>query len=68
MSKKITFNGESYIFDEPLMLSQLLEKHEIKGKGIAVALNEAVIPKGKWGEQAVQSGDSIEVITAIQGG
>ncbi len=36
--------------------------------GIAVALNDAVIPRSSWPDQPVVPGDRIEVITAMQGG
>jgi len=37
-------------------------------KGIAVALNGAVVPRRAWGETALAAGDAIEIITAKQGG
>lgn len=37
-------------------------------KGIAVALNGAVVPRARWGEQTLSSGDTIEIIQARQGG
>jgi thiamine biosynthesis protein ThiS len=36
--------------------------------GIAIALNGTVLPPTSWAAQAVQSGDRLEVITALQGG
>lgn len=36
--------------------------------GIAVARNEVVVPRARWGEVAVAEGDRFEVITAVQGG
>ncbi|MEJ2719938.1 MAG: sulfur carrier protein ThiS [bacterium] len=37
-------------------------------KGLAVAVNGAVVPKGRWTDTALEAGDSIEVIHAVQGG
>ncbi|MCZ8286210.1 MAG: sulfur carrier protein ThiS [Bacteroidia bacterium] len=39
-----------------------------KQKGIAVAVNDTVIPRATWGWHAVQSNDNILIIKATQGG
>ncbi len=37
-------------------------------RGIAVAVNGAVVPRSEWGRTAVSAGDRVEVLTASQGG
>lgn len=37
-------------------------------KGIAVALNQSVIPKSEWEQTPIKENDNILVITATQGG
>ncbi|MFG1378383.1 sulfur carrier protein ThiS [Xanthobacter autotrophicus] len=37
-------------------------------KGIAVAVNGAVVPRRTWGEAALAAGDAVEIIEAKQGG
>jgi sulfur carrier protein len=37
-------------------------------KGIALAVNNEVIPKSKWEQCSLQNGDSILAISATQGG
>jgi len=37
-------------------------------KGIAVALNGAVVPRRAWAETPLAAGDAVEIITAKQGG
>jgi sulfur carrier protein len=37
-------------------------------EGIAVAVDEEVIPKSQWHVYQIKDGSSIEVITAVQGG
>ncbi len=51
-------------------LSDLLHAKGIEAarKGIAVALNGAVVPRARWAEQMLTSGDTIEIIQARQGG
>jgi sulfur carrier protein len=37
-------------------------------RGIAVAVNGAVVPRGEWPTIALHDGDAVEVLTAVQGG
>jgi len=37
-------------------------------RGVAVALNDAVVPRGAWPSTVVAAGDRLEVVTAVQGG
>lgn len=37
-------------------------------KGIAVAVNGAVVPRRAWAEAALAAGDAVEIIEAKQGG
>lgn len=37
-------------------------------KGVAVALNGEVVPRGEWPATPLSDGDRIEVLTASQGG
>ncbi|GIV27716.1 MAG: hypothetical protein KatS3mg027_1530 [Bacteroidia bacterium] len=66
-----------YLNDEKLELEQsfslqqiLLEKLQItpEKKGIAVAVNETIIPKHQWAFYQLQNNDRILVIIAAQGG
>jgi len=41
---------------------------EPPGRGLAVALNGEVVPRGVWDQRRVADGDRIEALTAIQGG
>jgi len=36
-------------------------------RGIAVAVNGEVVPKGQWNRRLI-SGDHVEILTAVQGG
>jgi sulfur carrier protein len=39
-----------------------------KKNGIAVAVNEAIVPKSLWGETTLQANDNLLIIKATQGG
>ncbi|MFH3480842.1 sulfur carrier protein ThiS [Xanthobacter variabilis] len=41
---------------------------DVERKGIAVALNGAVVPRRAWAGTRLASGDAVEIITAKQGG
>lgn len=36
--------------------------------GLAVAVNDEVVPRSRWASTALQAGDRVEVLTAAQGG
>lgn len=36
--------------------------------GIAVAVNEEVVPRDDWPRRRLADGDAVEIVTAVQGG
>jgi sulfur carrier protein len=38
------------------------------GRGVAVALDGEVVPRGRWDEVALEDGQRVEVVRAVQGG
>src|SRR5215218_2686238 len=38
------------------------------GRGVAVALDGEVVPRGEWGRTPLRAGQAVEVLAAIQGG
>jgi sulfur carrier protein len=66
---RIRINGA----DEPLAaatLAALLQEKavDVGQRGIAVALNGAVVPRAAWGDTRLKGGDSVEIVRARQGG
>ncbi|HVX77805.1 MAG TPA: sulfur carrier protein ThiS [Bradyrhizobium sp.] len=49
-------------------IDALLSELEYEGTHFAIALNYDVVPKSRWAETALKSGDEIEIITPRQGG
>jgi sulfur carrier protein len=41
---------------------------ERQGRGVAVAVDGEVVPRGEWGDTALQEGQQVEVVRAVQGG
>jgi len=70
MTHEIRVNGESEPLGAHTTLAALLaEKAGDTGqRGIAVALNGAVVPRAAWGATALRPGDSVEIVRARQGG
>ncbi|WP_028979827.1 sulfur carrier protein ThiS [Sporocytophaga myxococcoides] len=50
-------------------LSSLLDQLNIKeSKGVAVAINDRVLPKKHWATQTLKDQDKVTIIRATQGG
>jgi len=69
VASHIRVNGETEPF-ATATLEQLLEEKAIDTgqRGIAVALNGAVVPRAAWRDTALKPGDSVEIVRARQGG
>lgn len=70
MSKlMIQINGERQPIGATTLAGLLTEKAVETGqRGIAVAVNGAVVPRAAWAQTPLQPGDSIEIVRARQGG
>jgi len=66
---QVTINRESFMLPETGTLADVLSLLEIRQPdGIAIAVNDTVIPKGEWEQYRLQSADKVFVIRATQGG
>jgi sulfur carrier protein len=65
----ITVNGMTEALAAPTVAA-LLEARGIAAgaKGVAVALNGAVVPRAAWAETTLSAGDAVEIIKAMSGG
>ncbi|WP_372638860.1 sulfur carrier protein ThiS [Fodinibius sp.] len=66
---KLIVNGEQ-VKTEANTLEQLLRTFKLEDaeKGVAVAVNDAVVTKDKWSDYQLSEEDRIEIIRATQGG
>ena len=64
---RVIVNGEAREIASA-RVDALLGELEYEGTHFAVALNFDVLPKSRWAETALKSGDEIEIITPRQGG
>ena len=66
---KIVVNDEKIAVPDAATLADMLSTLEMKDcKGIAVAVNENVVPQGEWCSYALSENDVVLLITAAQGG
>jgi sulfur carrier protein len=63
----VTVNGEAVEIDEHMTVARLLETRGFPEKGIAVAVDWAVLPRSEW-VLPLADGAKVEVVTAVQGG
>lgn len=49
-------------------VTQLLSRLLVNQQGIAVSINQNIIPKSLWSETTLNDGDDISVFTMIAGG
>lgn len=65
---KININNSPLEINEAATVADALALAAIDTKGIAVAVNESVVPKSKYGETVLRDGDNILIIKAFYGG
>jgi sulfur carrier protein len=65
----ITLNGDTTDVPADTSLEALLVRsgHPVR-RGLAIAMNGEVVPRGRWTEQRVNEGDVVELLAATQGG
>lgn len=65
-----TVNQEERQGDEGLTIAEVVvnETGEKDATGIAIALNQAVVPRSQWENREVTDGDEIDILLAVQGG
>ena len=66
----ITVNGKPSELDAGTTVAALLAALEVpaEGRGVAVAVDAEVVPRGQWETHVVADGAQVEVVTAVQGG
>lgn len=64
----ITVNDEQLSLDMPVTISQLLIQLEQPPIGVALAINETIVPRENWETHFINDGDTILLFQAIAGG
>ena len=68
-SMSISVNGKRHPLVErnlACFLRQMMEGDP--PQGVAIAVNDAVVPRSQWSQTEIEQGDRLEIVTAVQGG
>ena len=63
----LTVNDEEVEVEDGISVATLLECLDFPRRGIAVAVNWAVLPRSQWNSE-LPADARVEVVTAVQGG
>jgi sulfur carrier protein len=62
-------NGESREVETGATVAAVVAETADSGpRGVAVAVDAEVVPRGEWGERELHDGARVEILTAVQGG
>ncbi|MFF8552173.1 sulfur carrier protein ThiS [Streptomyces sp. NPDC015501] len=64
----VSVNGEVRAVPAGTDLGALVAALTRAPAGVAAAVNESVVPRGRWAATPLGEGDRVEVLTAVQGG
>ena len=66
---EITYNNQTQEVQEETLVSDFVFSHlGEKQNGIAVAINETIVPKTEWAKTYLKVHDNLLIIKATQGG
>lgn len=66
---EITLNDKKQTVSENISLNEIvISQLGDKQKGVAVAVNDSVIPRSNWETHTIKNNDTILIIKATQGG
>ena len=65
---KITFNNKPIELETGVSLQEFVERNDMVSTNIAIAVNNSVVLKEKWGDTTINDGDRILIIKAYYGG
>ncbi len=66
----VTVNGQRENIARDTILAEMLRRLGVleNAPGVAVAVNDTVVPRSGWTTRRMQEGDVVEIIRAVQGG
>jgi sulfur carrier protein len=65
---QIELNGEKRDVADGLTIAGLLNELDVKQPHVAVEVNLEVVPRARYAETTLQTGDRLEVVTLVGGG
>ena len=64
----VLVNGRPTELESGATVESVLAVLDVPDRGVAVAVDAEVVPRGKWPEHQLSEGARVEVLRAIQGG
>jgi sulfur carrier protein len=64
----VTINGEPEVLIDGATLAELVAVKLRSDKGVAAAVDGEVAPRGTWSGVVLRDGQTVELLTAVQGG
>ncbi len=65
---RIVVNGETKEIPEGSTVKTLIERFDLQGKGVAVAVNMTFVPLDEYETYRLKEGDEVEVLAPVYGG
>ena len=65
---EIILNGEEMRISTEWRVNDLVEDLELVGRQVAVELNGQIVRRDRWQEEALASGDRVEIVHFVGGG
>jgi sulfur carrier protein len=64
----VTLNGERHELPEGATVETAVRELGAPERGVAVAVDGEVVPRGAWASTRMRDGQQVEVLRAVQGG
>lgn len=65
---ELLINGATTTVPDDTTVADLIDVLSLPDRGVAIAVDDAVVPKGRWATTALASQARVEILTAVQGG
>ena len=67
---RVVLNGDDFVLDDDATVAAAVASLDLpaSGRGVAVAVDAEVVPRGEWAETKLHEGARVEILRAIQGG
>lgn len=65
---KITINNSCHEIPDGITLYDITTERNLPDRGVAVAVNNEMVPRCEWNRHIVKDGDDIVILKAFNGG
>lgn len=65
---RVTVNGEPRKIERGTTLEALLDQLEMERRGLAIAVDDEVVPRSTWDVRELGEGSRVEILSIAQGG